>query len=790
MAIKTYLFNLALSPLLLLLAFGGLQAEELRQTFRGYVLDAYTEQPLPGASVIILDTSPPTGTATDIHGAFRIENLPLGRIDVSVRMIGYEPVILHNLAVISGRELVVEVRLEERVFEMEGVVVRPEHRKGRPENEMAMVSARSFTIDETERYAGSLGDPSRMAANFAGVSSVTDQRNDIVIRGNSPLGLLWRLEGVEIPNPNHFGSMGSTGGPISMINNNQLANSDFYTGAFPAEYGNALAGVFDLRLRNGNNQRREWMGQAGFNGFELGAEGPLSREQRSSYLINARYSTLEVLQMLGMDFSTGAAIPEYKDISFKVNAPLNRGRVSFFGLGGDNHIAMLDSREDDAQYGFAGTDLYYSNRMGVLGLQHMRFFSNHSHITTTLAVSGIRGDAEIFDLGYSKDQLKIIESLREIKYTLSSKYAHRFNPRNYLNTGFVFDYYDVHFVGEEYDTGLEEYLYYLNNTGTMSLAKIFAEWQHRFSDEMAVTTGLHAGRMFLNDTYTIEPRIGWRWQFTPGQSVHAGAGLHSQTQMRAVYFSQRYDTLTQTYTQTNSGLDFSRSLHLVAGYDRLLGEEHRLRLEAYYQKLYTLPITPERPEFSLINQGGGFTYFTFHHMENKGTGANRGVELTLEKFLSKGFYYLLTASVFDAGYRGYDEKWRHSAFSNNFVFNVLGGYEWRLSPRTILSVDIKMVYAGGYRRLPIDEARSRAENSVRYSWEEAYEERYPDYFRLNSRLTLRWNRARTSQEWALDLQNITDRKNIFTENWNSAREEVTTSYQMGFMPMMTYRIYF
>ncbi len=760
------------------------------QTFRGRVVDTYTGLPLPGATVMVLDTDPFRGAAADADGEFRLEGLPLGRIDAGVSMVGYEPVVLRNLLLVSGRELVVEARLEELVYTMEGLVVRPDLRKDRPGNEMAMVSARSFTIDETERYAGSLGDPSRMAANFAGVTSVTDQRNDIVIRGNSPQGLLWRLEGLEIPNPNHFGSMGSTGGPVSMINNNHLANSDFYTGAFPAEFGNALAGVFDLKLRNGNNQMREWMGQVGFNGFELGAEGPFTGNRRSSYLVNARYSTLEVLHAAGMSFGTGAAIPEYRDVSMKLNFPLQRGRVSVFGLGGDNRIAMLDSQEDDAQYGFSGTDLYYSNRMGVLGVNHIHYFSNDVRITNILAVSDIRGAAEIYDLSYSPDQLKIDETLQEIKYTASTRYSRRFNTRNFLNAGAVYDVYDVHYVGKEIDTLRNEYRYYLNNTGTMSHGKLFAEWQHRFSDRLSMSAGLHATRLFLNGTQSLEPRFGMTWEVARGQSINLGAGLHSQTQMRAIYFSERYDSLSQTYERTNKNLDFSRSMHFVAGYDRLLGEEHRLKFEVYYQKLYRIPVAWRRPEYSMLSQGGGFSYIAYDNMENTGTGANRGVELTLEKFLRKGFYYLVTASVFDAGYRGYDGVWRNSGFNNNFVFNALGGYEWRTGPRTLLSVDLKVVYAGGYRKLPFDEEQSIADNTTRYRWDAAFEERYPDYFRLNGRVTWRLNRRQASHEWALDLQNITNRRNIFTENWNNARKEVVTSYQMDFMPMMTYRIHF
>ena len=774
-----------------ILMLPDIMAQEHVQTFRGRVLDAYTELPLPGATVIIADSDPLRGAATDINGTFRIENLPLGRLDVKVSMVGYQPVQLRNLLLVSGRELVIDIKLEEQVYLLEDVVVRPEVRKDQPLNEMAMVSARSFTVDETERYAGSLGDPSRMAANFAGVSSVSDQRNDIIIRGNSPLGLLWRLEGVEIPNPNHFGSMGSTGGPVSMLNNNLLTHSDFYTGAFPAEYGNALAGAFDLRMRNGNNQQHEFMGQVGFNGFELGAEGPFSNNSQASYLVNFRYSTMEVLHAAGMDFGTGAAIPQYKDLSFKMNFPLKKGRLSVFGLGGTNSIAMLDSQDDDAQFGFSGTDLYYDNSMGVVGLNHIYYLNDNARLTSTLAVSGIDGSTELFDNSYSLEKPAIIERLWEVKYTLSSKYSHRFSSRNYLNTGLVYDFYDVSYNGKYFHQTHEQYHHYLNNAGNMSFARAFAEWRHRFSDELSVTSGLHSSWLLLNDSYALEPRMGMKWEFIPGQSINFGAGLHSQTQMRALYFGQRLvDTLNLSYEMTNRELDFTRSLHMVAGYERLLGHGHRLKAEVYYQYLYNVPVAWRRPEFSLLSQGGGYGFMIYDHMENNGTGENKGIELTLEKFLHKGFYYLVTASVFDAGYRGYDGVWRNSAFNNNFVFNALSGYEWQLGSKSLLSVDLKMVYAGGTRYLPIDADRSIEENGVRYIWENAYEERFPDYFRLNGRITFRLNGRSVNQEWALDLQNITNNQNIFIQNWNNETKEISTSYQMGFMPMMTYRIYF
>ncbi len=789
---RTFLLNgILISAILITFMQSASMARETAQTFRGRVLDAYTELPLPGATVIITDSDPLRGAATDINGAFRLENLPLGRLDVQVSMVGYQSVQLRNLLLVSGRELVLDIKLEEQVYLLEDFVVRPDIRKDQPLNEMAMVSARSFTIDETERYAGSLGDPSRMAANFAGVSSVSDQRNDIIIRGNSPMGLSWRLEGVEIPNPNHFGSLAATGGPVSMLNNNLLANSDFYTGAFPAEFGNALAGAFDLKMRNGNNQQHEFMGQVGFNGFELGAEGPFSDNSQASYMTNFRYSTLELLHAAGMNFGTGAAIPKYKDMSFKLNFPLKKGRLSVFGLGGVNNIAMLDSEEDDAQFGFSGTDLYYDNSMGVLGMNHVYYFNDNARLSSTLSVSGIDGSSEIYDLNLSEEMPLIIEKLWEVKYTFSTKYSHRLSSRNYLNTGLVYDFYDFGYHGKYFHKENDQYQHYLNSAGDMSFARAFAEWRHRFSDELSITSGLHSSLLFLNNSYALEPRMGMKWEFIPGQSINFGAGLHSQTQMRALYFGQRLvDTLNLSYEMTNIELDFTRSLHMVAGYERLLGQGHRLKAEVYYQYLYNVPVAWRRPEFSLLSQGGGYGFMIYDNMENTGTGENKGIELTLEKFLHKGFYYLVTASVFDAGYRGYDGVWRNSAFNNNFVFNALSGYEWQLGSKSLLSVDLKMVYAGGTRYLPIDAERSVEDDGIRYIWKNAYEERFPDYFRLNGRVTFRLNGRSVNQEWALDLQNITNHQNVFIQNWNNETKEISTSYQMGFMPMMTYRIYF
>ena len=303
---------ICLSAFVLLITV-GLFAQNVSQTVRGIVTEAFTGNPIEGATIIIPDSKPLVGCKTDAKGEFELKNIKPGRWSFSASIVGYSAQVVSNLMVIAGKETVLTFKLEEKVNYLADVVVKAGHSKERPLNDMALISARSFSVEETERFAGSLGDPSRMVSNYAGVMAGNDSRNDIIIRGNSPMGLLWRIEGVEVPNPNHFGAQGTTGGPVSMLNSNLLANSDFITGAFPAEYGNALSGVFDINLRSGNKEKYEFTGQVGFNGFEAAAEGPIplgKNNPKGSFIVDYRYSTLELVSKLGFNVGTGAAIPQ------------------------------------------------------------------------------------------------------------------------------------------------------------------------------------------------------------------------------------------------------------------------------------------------------------------------------------------------------------------------------------------------------------------------------------------------------------------------------------------------
>ena len=777
--------------------------DDYTQTIRGTIVDKHSKVPLLGATVILSGYDPVLGTITDESGIFRLEKVPVGRHEIQVSYMGYHSLSLSNLLLTSGKELVLNIELEEKVFTAEEVVIKFKRRKDQPINEIAFVSARSFTVEETNRFAGSLRDPSRMVANYAGVMTASDSRNDIIIRGNSPMGLLWRLDGIDIPNPNHFGALGTTGGPISILNNNLLTNSDFFTGAFPAEYGNALAGAFDLKMRSGNNERGEYTGQIGLNGFEFGAEGPFSGKSGASYLASYRYSTLEVFNALGIDILSGSSIPQYQDLSFKIDVPGTKlGRFSLFGIGGLSYIELHDSKKDssDFSFGLAGTDTNFGSDMGVIGFSHLYFFDEKTRIKTHISISGSKSYTELDSLKFDSrgnfienSQYPFYRSIfSEIKYSFSTHVRSKFNAKNNLSSGIIFDIFQVDYIDSVYYHEDGKFRTWTDAKGNLGLIQAYSQWYYKFSNFFSFYSGLHFQQFTLNNSLVIEPRLGLKWMFGKkrDQSFNIGFGVHSQLQPMMSYFYQTLDTVNNTYFKTNEKLDFSRSNHLVLGYDYSISPNLRLKVETYYQKLYQIPVRENWKEFSMLNAGDYFAIPVVDSLLNEGTGHNYGIEFTFEKFLSKGYYFLLTTSLFDSKYKSYDGIQRNTAFNGNYVLNALGGYEFKLGEYNVLTFDFKTVCAGGKRYVPIDLNESVLAGETKYDWDNAFKNKYDDYFRIDLRIGFKMNGKKFNQEWGINLQNVTNHKNIFQETFNPIINRIKTDYQQGFFPVMLYRIQF
>lgn len=775
-----------------LIICSGTFAQNLTQVIRGTVRDVETYQPLVGVKVVLPNSDPLIGAVTDVNGEFRIEDVPVGRHAIFIQFIGYDPVNLANVEV-GSKEVVLNIEMTESVKMMNVVEVKGEE-KGEHINKMASVSVRPFSVEESNRFAGSFNDVARMAQNFAGVQGADDSRNDIVIRGNSPTGVLFRMEGIDIPNPNHFARFGTTGGPVSILNNNVLANSDFMTGAFPAEYGNAIAGVFDLKMRTGNNEKHEFMFQFGFNGAELMAEGPISKKSGSSYLVNYRYSTLKLFQLMGINFGS-TALPNYQDGSFKFNFPSKRGVTTVFGLGGLSDISILAEDADSTDlFALDYSNTYFKSQVGAVGVAHKQRVGKSAYINASVAMHGSLNYIvnDTVNLNFENPFTTYRSNSIVAKVVSDIFYNHKINAKNSFKVGFHSDVFLLDLNDSVYVNSLNGFEILRSFNGNTVLLQPYAQYQLRATENLTLNIGLHAQALTLNDEFFLEPRAGLAYNISPKDKIMAGYGLHSQMQPIELYFKQVIEN-GEEITPTKN-LKFTKSHHFVLGYQHRFNYGINAKIETYYQYLFDVPVTQESSTFSMVNFGSDFNTALPDYLVGDGTAENYGIELTLEKYLDKGFYFLITSSLYESKYVASDGNEYNSAFNGNFTFNALAGYEIRFPEgekfSNSMTFDTKFTYNGGKRYTPVLVDESIAAGQEIRDWSLTNTEKYPDYIKLNFRLAFKMVGKKVTQEWALDIQNLTNRKNIFVEEFNPQSGTFQRTYQTGFLPIGQYRLYF
>jgi hypothetical protein len=756
-------------------------------------MDEVSKSPIPSASIVIISVNPQLGVKSDEQGYFKITNVPLGRHTIKVSYVGYEPLVTPDIMVTAGKEVILDLSLTESITKLQEVVVSYDRKKDPTvtNNDMATVSSRSFNVDDTKKYAGALGDPSRMAANFAGVIAGNDSRNDIVVRGNTPNAMLWQLEGLNIPNPNHFGANFNTGGPVSMLNNNNLAKSDFFTGAFPAQYGNANGGVFDLRLREGNNEKHEFLGQIGFNGFEIGAEGPLSKNSKASYIVNYRYSTLGLFKTMGVDLGTGGATPLYQDLNFKITIPTKgNGKFTVFGLGGISSIDLLGSEVDTTEKNFYGSrneNTFPRYRTGIAGISYEKRITNKTWVKMTLGASQSYNEYRIDSISLSNVKIKTASQgeFTDNKYSAVFTLTHKFNAKNSLVAGVIHDYTQFDYVNKDDPASANEIIR-VKQKGNFNLTQGYAQWKHRFTNKFTANVGVHSQYFDLNEQVVIEPRLGLKLALNAKSSINMGYGLHHQTLPTYNLFVQNAKG-----EQTNKKLDFIRSNHVVLGYENNLAENMKLKVEVYYQTVDQVPVNNFPSSFSALNTGASFNPDDEADLVSKGTGQNYGLELTLERYFSKGFYFLITGSVFDSKYKGSDNIERNTAFNTKYAANVLGGKEFKVGKKgNVLYANIRATTLGGRYFTPLDFNASKQAGVAIFDNTRAFSEKQTNFLRIDLKVGYRKDYKKTSLEFAVDLQNVSNNQNIFSQGYNPYNNTISYEYQQGFFPVPMVRVTF
>lgn len=809
----------------ILFSFNSFSQATYTQTVRGQVVDKVSSVGLPGVVVRLKNDSTKKHVATtDANGNFKIEGIPVGRRAFIVSLIGYNTLPLNDIIVSSGKETFLNIELEESLVQMDEVVVNADEQKDVVTN-MQAVNVKTFSIEETERYPGSRQDPARMASNFAGVQGTNDSRNDIVVRGNSPSGLLWRLEEIDIPNPNHFAVAGSAGGPTAIINNKYLANSEFYTGAFPANYGNALGGVFDLKMRNGNNQKHERTFQFGLLGTELSVEGPINKEKGSSYFVNYRYSTLKMLSGLNIKLGT-SAVPQYQDGAFRFNFPTKKAGVfSLSGIGGMSTIKIILSTQTERPkelYGDLNRDQYFASNMGVVILNHSYSFNSRTLMKTSLAYSGQGLNVDHY-LVLRDKSFKPNDTLPQIlgydfletKSTLAWYIKYKMNAKNSFKAGFFVnafhvDFYDQVKINSRYDTIAQHIIdkpfkTRINSKADFYLVQPYIAFVHKFNEKWSTNLGVFAQYLTLSNSWVVEPRASLRCQFKSNQSLSLAYGMHSQMQPTYLYFATP-DSLVRegkVYSnpgkiQDNKNLGFSKSQHAVLGYDLQISKYFRTKVEAYYQYLWDIPVYAVPSSVSLLNRGASFNrFFPIYTMENKGTGYNYGLEFTLEKIFSKHYFFLYSASLFDSKYTASNGKTFDTDFNGQYMMNLLAGLEYEIgkSKKNSINVSTKFTYGGGKRYSPVDIAASNAVMDVVADNDKVNTLQFNPYNRLDLRIAYKINKKKATYEIALDLVNIMNTKNVLALSYapdpaNINADPLIKNYQLGFLPLFYVKVDF
>ncbi|WNJ19840.1 TonB-dependent receptor [Pontibacter sp. G13] len=761
-------------------------SQTLTGTLRGKVLNGHEQAPIEGVSLQLA----PNGLEleSDSVGKFVFHDLPVGRYDLSISHPQFQTVLESQIWVGSSRDALVEIELTPRWTELEEVVI-PSRTKGEPRNPLGLISTLTFEVEETRKFAGGLDDPARVAANFPGISAnpfISD--NMISIRGNSPRGMQYRVEGVDIPNPNHFARIGSSGGSFTIFSNQVLDNSDFFIGAFPAGYGNATAGVFDIRFRNGNSDHHEFTLQAGVLGVDLAAEGPLKQGGNSSFLVNYRFATLN----LAAWFIRFLSVPTYQDLSFKLHLPTQRaGTFDVFGMGGLSQRPKPAETDSTLwEYDLDRFENLLASDMGVLGLKHTLPIGNKTLWKTSLAGTF----SQLVDRKtYLEDDFtfrtRANYQYRRTPFSVHTALKHTFSPRHTHETGATWTYTHHDFSATDFDYVDSVQFTLADEAGTTRVFQAYSQSQFRLANAWTWNVGLHMLHFQMTGQTSWEPRTALRWQLTPKHRIMFGYGLHSQIEHWGTYMT-RIESEGGQVEYPNRDLPLMRAHHAVVGYQGTYGPFLRLRAEVYFQSLFDVPVEVDGT-YSVLNLD---ELNQLRILETGGTGQNQGIDLGISRFKPDDWYFVLNGSVFESTYTDAEGNRHRTAYDLGHKVNLLLGREKVVGKKKggnhRLGLNGTLTWMGGQPYTPIDLTASAAARQT------VYDERFPysmteqDMWIFDFTLTLVRNHPKYTGKWAFQIKNLFQNAAPEYREYDRLSGEEVLLKGASVLPVMSYQVDF
>ncbi|WP_303208286.1 carboxypeptidase regulatory-like domain-containing protein [Bacteroides oleiciplenus] len=764
-----------------------LQRDVLRQTLKGTVRDAASGSPIPYANVTLSNTNLQIRMTSDSLGHFSISYIPIGRYDLQVSYLGYAPTAKKEILLTAAEEVCCDVVLTESFQTLEEVVVHAKINKERLLNPMALTGGRMISLNEANRYAGGLDDPARLSTSFAGVAG-TPGTNAIAIRGNSPQFLQWKMEGIEIPALNHFADLAGVGGGLfTGFSSRVMGNSDFFTGAFPAEYNNALSGIFDMSLRNGNSEKSKHTVHMRLLGLGLAYEGPIDRKAGSSYLFNYRYS--ETRLMGAFTENTGIS---YQDLTFKLNFPTRKAGV--FSVWG---ISLLDLNKDAAFKKYAEWETFDDRQKsktwiakGAGGITHRYNLGNDAYLKTSLAATYSDSHPKLEQLPgpNSSCHLPVVDiKNRNLNLVLSSFFNKKYNSRHTNRSGITITglFYNLDFnlspnFGQ--NTPMQKIV---KGNGKAVVLSAYSNSIFKLADKWTASVGVNTQFFTLNSNWTAEPRLALKWNFKPKQSLSLAYGLHSRRERLDYYHVRTTETGAK---DVNKNLDYAKAHHWVLTYDLGIAKGVRLKVEPYYQALYNVPVEPGT-SFSIINHD---SYYLDRRLVNRGKGRNYGIDITFERYLNRTYYYMFTGTIFKSEYLGGDGIWRDTRLDRGYIVNALGGKEWVWGKkrRHIFNLNLRLSYQGGDHYTPVNKAASMTHKNIVYDETKAYSKHFSPALTVDVGISYKLKGKHVSHEFELQLLNLTGYTGQHGYQYNEKLDGIEKVKVSNILPDISYRVRF
>ncbi len=744
---------------LMLIVLANIYAQNGVGAISGQVREANTKLPLVAANIILLGTD--LGAATDENGSFFIRNVPSNTYQIRASIIGYRSQIKTDIIVQPGKVTQVDFELTAETIQLNNVVVRADYFS---RNILQPNSTKSFSYEEIRRSPGGFEDVVRALSILPGVAQADAGRNDLIVRGGAPSENLYVVDGLEIPNINHFGTQGATGGPLSYINLDFVRETSFSTGGFSVMYGDKLSSVLNIDLRQGRNDRVGGKATISATQFGLNLEGPALTEN-SNFIFSARRSYLDfIFKAAGFAF-----VPEYYDVLSKYEYKIdNKNSLSFLFISAFDNVKFFN---DTPEKRFDNSRILGSDQTQyATGLSYRRLFSNGF-----MNISLSRNFTDFNSIQSDTLLNPIFKNIsREEENNFKLDVVHKFSPTVEMNFGLSskFIEFDSDILFPFFVTSFGDTLSInsLNQSQNFFKGASYINFNFLFFNRLITNVGVRFDYFdALNTKYYLSPRFSLSYPLTSVTNLNFSTGIFHQTPSYIWLIADK----------SNRDLKSIKVNQYILGFDHQLNDDALLKVEGFIKDYSNYPTSKIRPYLVLANTGAGFSgsddnysSFGLEPLVSSGFGISRGIELSVQKKLSDTPYYgIFSFTYAKTDFTSLDGIKRDGAYDQNWIVNLSGGY--KINKHWEVSTKFRFASGRPYTPFQTNGTQLVADYNSR---------RLKSAHSLDLRVDRRWNFQGWSLITYLDIQNIYNQKNLSGIRWDRQKNQVDESSSIGILP--------